>query len=559
MKKNIWLFLGIIGCILIVVGSYFWATAIMDSLYAYRSPLKDSPPAPGEPLGDILSSETRLPRRVVFVLIDSLRYDTALDAQVMPFLNTLRPQGAWAKMHSRPPSYSEPGYTVLFTGAWPDLSDGPTLNLEYPDIPTWTQDNLFSAAKRAGLRTAVSGFYWFEKLIPQQDVDFSFYTSGEDAAADRAVVDAALPWLREVSAEFMLIHLDQVDYAGHHEGGPRDPRWNAAAQRADDLLREIAATLDFSQDALLVVSDHGQIDRGGHGGNEAVVLTEPFLLVGAGVVPGVYPDVNMIDVAPTVALMLGANLPASAQGFPLLEMLSIAPEDQGAIQLAVAAQQSTLAEIYLEKIGYPQDLPVDAKNGQAAQEAMLTAMAARLRNERFPRVLLALILAAIPAYLLFVFRRRKVMWFLAGALVYMLLFHLRYAFLSGRTYSLSSVTSANDIIFYTLLTAAGAFFVVWLGVMLGLGAFSNGAASSAQTSLGLSYVTLYLIALPILASFALNGALVSWALPHFTSFFLAFLNLLQSLAMAALSLVLCGVAALIGWLRRVSLQPQPSA
>ena len=147
----------------------------------------------------------------------------------MPFLAELRARGASATMHSRPPSYSAPGYTVLFTGAWPDISDGPALNLEYDRYPAWTQDNLFSAAHRAGLSTAVSGYYWFEKLIPQEAVTASFYTAGEDAAADRAVVAAALPWLANGEDQLILIHLDQVDYAGHHEGGPRDPRWDAAA------------------------------------------------------------------------------------------------------------------------------------------------------------------------------------------------------------------------------------------------------------------------------------------------------------------------------------------
>ena len=114
----------------------------------------------------------------------------------MPFLNELRGRGASATMHSRPPSYSEPGYSTLLTGAWPDLSDGPTINLDYEAIPTWTQDDLVSAVHRADLKTAVAGYYWFERLIPQAAVDASFYTPGEDAAADRAVVDAALPWLR---------------------------------------------------------------------------------------------------------------------------------------------------------------------------------------------------------------------------------------------------------------------------------------------------------------------------------------------------------------------------
>ena len=80
------------------------------------------------------------------------------------------------------------------------------------------------------MQTAVSGYEWFEKLIPAEAVTAGFYTPGEDRIADREVVDAALPWLRSGEYELVLIHLDQVDYAGHHEGGAADPNWDAAAQ-----------------------------------------------------------------------------------------------------------------------------------------------------------------------------------------------------------------------------------------------------------------------------------------------------------------------------------------
>jgi hypothetical protein len=52
------------------------------------------------------------------------------------------------------------------------------------------------------------------------------------------VIDAALPWLSE-DYQLVLIHIDQVDYAGHHEGGVRSSNWDAAASRADALLAEI--------------------------------------------------------------------------------------------------------------------------------------------------------------------------------------------------------------------------------------------------------------------------------------------------------------------------------
>jgi len=537
--------LKVFACLALAVGAYFFATGLMDSVFAYRSPLKDNPPAPGRPL------ETALTRRVVFVLVDALRDDTSHNAQIMPYIAELRQQGAWATMHSRPPSYSEPGYTVLLTGAWPDLSDGPPINLDYEEIPTFTQDNLFSAAQRAGLKTAVSGYYWFEKLIPQGAVTASFYTPGEDQAADRQVVDSASPWLDNPSYQLILIHIDQVDYAGHYEGGPADPRWNAAAQRSDELIREIAARLDFSQDTLVVLSDHGQIGRGGHGGQDAITLVEPFILTGAGVKPGQYPDIQMVDVAPTLAAMLGANFPAPSQGHVRTEMVNFTSQQIQTIQSALQEQQANLLSSFQVATG--KELPPVSTTGdpvdthQAALEQAYSFSG--LLGERLPRATLAFLVLALIGDSFYRMRGRSLAWMLGGALLYLLLFNLRYAILDGRTYSLSSVLSANELILYTAVTTVIALLVSWLVFSLGTKAFQQSSTSAANAVLDGILVTIALLALPVLWSYTVNGLFVTWRLPDFASMFLGFLSLLQILLVGAFGLLLAGITALVARLR----------
>ena len=544
--------LKILLCLGLAVGAYFGATGLMDSMFAYRSPLKDNPPAPGQPF------KTALTRRVVFVLVDALRNDTSHKAEVMPFLAELRQRGAWATMHSRPPSYSEPGYTALLTGASPDLSDGPPINLDYELIPTFTQDNLFSAAWRAGLKTAISGYYWFEKLVPQEAVSASFYTSGEDQTADRQVVEAAMPWLDDPSYQLILIHLDQVDYAGHHEGGPQDPRWDAAAKRSDDLLREIATKLDLSQDTLLVLSDHGQIDQGGHGGQDAITLIEPFVLVGAGVKPGEYGDIQMVDVAPTLAAILGANIPASAQGHVRTEMLTFSPEQVQTIQTALLAQQAELLRAFqaatgktLPPVSATED-PVDAHQAALAQAYSFSG----LLGERLPRALLSFLILIVIGGILYRRRGRELTWMLGSALLYVLVFNLRYAIIDKRTYSLSSVISADELIIYTAVTAAIALLISWLVFGLGSRMFSLNPAQSANRTLEWSLVTLAVLALPVLWSYTLNGLFVTWRLPDFASMFLGFLSMLQILLVGASSVLLKIITDLVSWLRRRYIRQQ---
>jgi hypothetical protein len=171
MQRARWVVLSLIALALIAYGSYTWTNALLDSLFAYRSPLRASPPSPGAPLGQPLTM------RVVLVIVDALREDTSRKSDVMPFLNQLRHQGAWAVMHSQPPSWSQTSWTVICTGAWPEINDAPAINVDYDKIWPWTQDNIFAAAKRAGLKPAVSGYDWWEKLVLPEWRDAGFFTS----------------------------------------------------------------------------------------------------------------------------------------------------------------------------------------------------------------------------------------------------------------------------------------------------------------------------------------------------------------------------------------------
>ena len=547
-RKTLSTILLILVLILLAVGAYFWATGMISSNYAYRSPLDAAPPAPGQDLGEPAAS------RVVLVLIDALRYDTSMDAGVMPTLAALRQSGASARMHSRPPSYSAPGYSTILTGAWPEINGGPAFNLDYEDIPVITQDNMFSAAHRKGLTTAISAYNWFEKLVPQSDVDLSFYTAGDDAAADRQVVDAALPWLQQGTSQLTLIHIDQVDYAGHHEGGPASSNWAAAASRSDALLAEILKKLDLEQDTLIVLSDHGQIDAGGHGGQDAIVLLEPFVMAGKGVQPGTYADMNMVDVAPTIAALLGANLPATTQGRVLEEMLKLPQAVSANLDEATRDQQSALLSGYAQAVlpSARYTLP-ESGNVDQFQQALTDIKAQRLMRERLWRSAVAALFLALCVTLLIRSGKRAVPWLLAG-LGYTFLFHLRYALIDRKVYSLSSVTGETELIVYIAVTTLLALLIAWLVTVLVQKPFQASPLASARWTVNLGLTTIFLTSLPVVLSFVLNGALVTWTLPDYFTSFLALISLIEVLVLSASSLLLAGVSALVSILakRRIS-------
>jgi hypothetical protein len=540
MKKVAPILVGVVICIIAVGISYVWVSNLMDSLYAYRSPLHNSPPTTGKALGDPQT------RSLVLVLVDGLRYDTSMDAAVMPYLNQLRRRGASAEMHSQPPSYSEPGYSTLLTGAWPFLNDGPVLNLDYADIPTLTQDNIFSTAHWIGMQTAISGFNWFQKLVPQGAVTGKFYTAGEDQAADRDVVDAALPWLHSATYQLVLIHLDQVDYAGHHQGGPNDPRYDAAATRADALIKQIVANMDLDKDTLLVVSDHGHINQGGHGGQDAITLNEPFVLVGKGVMPGKYGDVQMVDVAPTIAVILGTSLPAANQGHPQVGMLDLSLDQVERINTALSLQQAQLVQAYQTAIGHPVNVHPATDVVSASQAAILATQNSIIDNQMLPRGIIAIIVLFLLVNLTAWHSRPNFGTMLIGVVGYLVIFNLKYLFIDQKTYSLSSVVDATNLITSSALTALLALLVGWILVMIGTKVYQYKPRKAADLTMKFILVLLSVLSIPIFTNYAINGAIVTWALPNFLFGFLGLIFLIQVLMVAGLGIVFTGLAALLG-------------
>lgn len=527
--------------LVIAIGAYFWATGSISSAYAYRSLLKDNPPPAGASLGDAATN------RVVIVLIDGLRYDTSLNSDIMPFLAELRKHGSSALMHSQAPSFSEPGYSTILTGAWPEINDGPALNLDYEEIPTFTQDNLFSAVHQAGMKTAISAYYWFEKLIPQSDVDFSYYTPGEDAAADNDVVTAAIPFLQNPQNRLVLVHIDQVDYAGHHLGGAQSAGWDASAKTADNLLMLIVNEINLETDTVIVLSDHGHIDAGGHGGQDAVVLIEPFVIAGKGARTSVQTEINMVDVAPTIAALLGVRLPASAQGQVRTDLVSLTPSVLESLPELTEIQQVNLVTAYADAIGKsitPGELDFGDDVVQY-QNVISSLRNSKLLGERILRAVPASILLAVAIYLLWRKRKEGAFGWVVAALVCAALFNFRYAILSQNTYSLSSVKGEMELILYTAITALSAFVIAYLLNMLINKVLNKKPVNAAIDTFGLGYTTIFVLAVPVILSFVLNGVLITWTLPDYLTSYLSLIALIQILIISIATILFSGISALL--------------
>jgi hypothetical protein len=291
------------------------------------APLAGEPPRLADP------HTPRLARRVVLVVLDGLRADESH----LPFLDELRARGASTTARTAYPSISRPNYATILTGV-PPRDSGIRTNTVH--APTGV-DTVMARVRAAGLRAVTASDYGaFRALFARPSARSSGGAAQSGGARpfepdvwdDARHVDsldelgATVGELVGGDAALVAILVLDIDKAGHAHGVGDDYR--AAARAADAMLRARLAALDLSRDAIVITADHGHVARGGHGGLEPEVMAVPLVIAGAGVAPGTTArDAHLVDVAPTVAALLGVPAPGHAEGRALVEMLQLSPAD----------------------------------------------------------------------------------------------------------------------------------------------------------------------------------------------------------------------------------------
>ncbi len=551
MRKGMVVVLAILILAAIAVGAYTWVNALVNSIYGYRSPLKGAPPLT-EHINRPLTSQ------VVLVIIDGLRYDTSLQ---MPYLNTLREEGAHAVLLSDPPSNALAAWTALVSGATPEISDAPLFDREQRWIQPVAVDHLFAALNRVGATTGITGFHWWERLVPADDLYTQHFVNAEGDAADKQVVDRARMFLTEFGPNFLLVHLRQTEVAGRDHGGA-SPEYRQAALHCDEYVRQLAETMNLKRSALIIVSSYGHLDAGGHGGAEEVTLTTPFVMVGESVRAGDYGLVAQTDIAPTIAALLGTPVPSGAQGHMQVDMLRMDVVDMAEKLVTLATQRIRIGNVYLGSIGRgglsqtaEGDMLValsslQVKNyssaaelaalavGQANQE-MTQARDSRVRAERTRRTVPIAAAATILLWIIWLNRSRLKWYSLLPALLSAGLYHALFL-QQGGTYSFSRIP-AGGLAATLEPSARRAAIAFALGALvIAFSAWRQRERSAFAVMLyayDYALLQLFLVGLLVAACTWWNGPLFSWYLPSFAMAYLHFASLMQALLIATMALL----------------------
>ncbi|HSK47397.1 MAG TPA: alkaline phosphatase family protein [Coriobacteriia bacterium] len=296
----------LVACVALGYGAYALAGLSWDAVVSYRSPYAaiPLPESSGE------SAEESL---TVLVIVDGLTVDAS---KKMGTLNALRKHGADLELVAPQPSLSYPNWTTLLSGAPPYVS-GVVTNWHEGPAPIET---LFGAAARAGVRTVFVGPEDFEQLYGvRQKCVATYMKKWDEEYLSAEYVDAAVRIARQEKPQLLVLHLPDVDEAGHARGSASTQYAEVVSRVNTDLNRLVQELQDGKTD-FVITADHGHIATGGHGGWEPSATTVPGVFVG--------PDIRMSkgvgtseDVAPTVAVLAGIPVPRHALGHPLEQVL----------------------------------------------------------------------------------------------------------------------------------------------------------------------------------------------------------------------------------------------
>lgn len=280
-------------------------------------------------------------KRVVFVVIDALRYDfvtstAALSASTVSapgsaapsfYLNhlpvfsnmlTRRPNNSLLlKFVADPPTMTMQRLKGLTTGSLPtflDIKD----NMASTEI---AEDNLIRQMREQHREIVFMGDDTWDGLYAHhftRKYSYDSFNVKDLDTVDNGVVRHLFPELQRKDWGLLIAHFLGVDHVGHTHG-PSSPFMTKKLHEMNAVMERLLKEIDDDEDMLLaVMGDHGMSSDGNHGGatddetGAALFLfsNKPLVETSDDGDVNVWPtEVPQVDLVPTLALLSGLPIP----------------------------------------------------------------------------------------------------------------------------------------------------------------------------------------------------------------------------------------------------------
>ncbi len=262
-------------------------------------------------------------KKVLVIGLDGIRIDILAEADT-PNIDRLIAEGFFSdRARTNVRTVSGPGWSSMLIGARTDKhlvnSNNFTGNdyATYPEFLTRLERvdpefNTFAVVDWAPLGTTASGGPLFSDAIDE----LLFFDSGEGGygRADSLSVDAAADRLTNRDIDAAFVYIGDADEVAHATS-TYAPEYKTAIEVADALVGKLVAAIEArptyaDEDWLILIcTDHGRNDEGGHGGDSEEERTIFFLAHGPSVVrEPIETPPNIVDVAVTALTHLGVEI-----------------------------------------------------------------------------------------------------------------------------------------------------------------------------------------------------------------------------------------------------------
>jgi len=217
---------------------------------------------------------------------------------------------------------------------------------------------------------------------------------------DRSLRAEAERVVTEEDPDLLVLQLLAADQTGHVRG----TRSREYLDRLEETDSHVQAFLDFLRRSgrldgatLIVMADHGQgRGIGGHGHLDWGERPVPFLVWGEGAAPGaiVREPRSILELAPTIAALLGLAPPAAARGRPLVPVTDPSVEPAAirgrCLAIVVARDEArsvgwVLSRVPAEAAGMPVDVLVVDDGSRDGTPEVAGAAGARVLSHRRSR------------------------------------------------------------------------------------------------------------------------------------------------------------------------------
>ena len=227
----------------------------------------------------------------------------------------LAPASAVRTVRSR--TDSGPGWSSIATGVWPDkhgVVDNAFTRQQFAKYP-----DFLTRAKAARPDLDTAAFFSWAALAEHgafgPAIDTRFVVDGyaiDWPIADKQVAEAAERHLARAAADLTFVYLGETDEVAH-DLGPHCPEYTEALRTQDAylgrLLDAIRGRRTFADErwTVLITTDHGHVDDGGHGGTSVEERTVFVIAaaLGADLGGADLGGPRLVDVGPTALALLG--------------------------------------------------------------------------------------------------------------------------------------------------------------------------------------------------------------------------------------------------------------